>query len=36
MKDEGWDEAISEQDAILHVAGPFPVGYDGAEGDWHA
>lgn len=33
MEDEGWDEAISGQDAILHVAGPFPVGYDGAEGD---
>ena len=31
LKDNGWDEAIEGCDAIIHVAGPFPVGYDGGE-----
>ena len=31
LKDDGWDEAIKGCDAIIHVAGPFPVGYDGGE-----
>ena len=31
IKDEGWNEAIKGCDAIIHVAGPFPVGYDGGE-----
>ena len=31
LKDDGWEEAIKGCDAIMHVAGPFPVGYDGGE-----
>ena len=31
LKDDGWDGAIKGCDAIIHVAGPFPVGYDGGE-----
>ncbi|MDC3166435.1 NAD-dependent epimerase/dehydratase family protein [Candidatus Marinimicrobia bacterium] len=31
LKDDGWDEAIKGCDAIIHVAGPFPIGYDGGE-----
>lgn len=31
IKDDGWNEAIKGCDAIIHVAGPFPVGYDGDE-----
>tara|TARA_B100000989_G_scaffold99090_1_gene72280 strand:+ start:2329 stop:3324 length:996 start_codon:yes stop_codon:yes gene_type:complete len=32
-KDTGWDEAIIGCDAIFHVAGPFPISYDGEEND---
>ncbi len=31
LNDDGWDEAISGCDAIIHIAGPFPIGYDGEE-----
>tara|TARA_A100001011_G_scaffold3562_1_gene4125 strand:- start:2012 stop:3019 length:1008 start_codon:yes stop_codon:yes gene_type:complete len=31
LKDAGWNDAIKGCDAIIHVAGPFPVNYDGEE-----
>ena len=31
LKDDSWNDAIKGCDAIIHVAGPFPVGYDGEE-----
>ena len=33
LKDDGWDDVIKSCDAIIHVAGPFPVNYDGKEED---
>ncbi len=33
LEDKGWNEAISGCDAIIHIAGPFPIGYDGSEKD---
>ena len=29
LKDDGWDDAIKGCDAIIHVAGPFPMSYEG-------
>ena len=31
IKDEGWNDAVSGCDAIIHIAGPFPVGFEGGE-----
>ena len=31
LEDEGWKDAISGCDAIIHIAGPFPMSYDGGE-----
>ena len=31
LKDDGWDDAIKGCDAIIHVAGPFPMSYEGGE-----
>ena len=33
LKDDGWDDVIKSCDAIIHVAGPLPVNYDGKEED---
>ena len=32
-KDDDWDEPISGCDAILHVAGPFPISFSGDENE---
>mgnify|MGYP000485262438 CR=1 FL=1 len=31
LKDDGWNDAIKGCDAIIHIAGPFPVGFEGGE-----
>ncbi len=31
LKDDGWNDAIKGCDAIIHVAGPFPMSYEGGE-----
>ena len=31
LKDDGWNEALKGCDAIIHIAGPFPVGFEGGE-----
>ncbi len=31
LKDNGWNDAIKGCDAIIHVAGPFPMSYEGGE-----
>ncbi len=33
LKDDGWNDIIKGQEAIIHVAGPFPVNFDGKEKD---
>ena len=33
LKDNGWDKAIENCDAIMHVAGPYPMNFEGAEED---
>ena len=32
-KEKGWNDAISGCDAIIHVAGPYPMNYTGNEND---
>tara|TARA_X000001036_G_scaffold179605_1_gene170088 strand:- start:695 stop:1705 length:1011 start_codon:yes stop_codon:yes gene_type:complete len=31
LKDDGWNDAIKGCEAIIHIAGPFPVGFEGGE-----
>tara|TARA_Y100000768_G_scaffold239099_1_gene181040 strand:+ start:446 stop:1456 length:1011 start_codon:yes stop_codon:yes gene_type:complete len=31
MKEDGWFDAIKGCDAIIHIAGPFPMSYEGGE-----
>ena len=31
LNDDGWKDAIKGCDAIIHVAGPFPMSYEGGE-----
>ena len=31
LKDDGWENALKGCDAIIHVAGPFPMSYEGGE-----
>ena len=31
LRDDGWNDAIKGCDAIIHVAGPFPMSYEGGE-----
>ena len=31
LKEDGWFDAIKGCDAIIHVAGPFPMSYEGGE-----
>ena len=31
LKDEGWEDAIKGCDAIIHIAGPFPMSFEGGE-----
>ena len=31
LKDDGWEDALKGCDAIIHVAGPFPMSYEGGE-----
>ena len=31
LKDEGWNKAMENCDAIMHVAGPYPMNFDGPE-----
>tara|TARA_B100001175_G_scaffold206975_1_gene175682 strand:- start:2 stop:1003 length:1002 start_codon:yes stop_codon:yes gene_type:complete len=33
LKDNGWDKAIENCDAIMHVAGPYPMNFEGPEED---
>ena len=33
LKDEGWNEAIQGCDAIIHLAGPYPMNFSGNEED---
>ena len=33
LKDNGWDKAIENCDAIMHVAGPYPMNFEGPEVD---
>ena len=33
LKDEGWNSAIKGSDAIMHVAGPYPISFEGPEED---
>ena len=33
LKDDGWNSAISGCDAIMHVAGPYPISFEGSEED---
>ena len=33
LKDEGWDRAIENCEAIMHVAGPYPMNFEGPEED---
>ena len=29
LKEKGWNKAIVDCDAIMHVAGPYPLNFDG-------
>ena len=31
LNDDGWKDAVKGCDAIIHVAGPFPMSYEGGE-----
>ena len=31
LHDDGWNDAVKGCDAIIHVAGPFPMSYEGGE-----
>ena len=31
LNDDGWKDAVEGCDAIIHVAGPFPMSYEGGE-----
>ena len=31
LNDDGWEDALKGCDAIIHVAGPFPMSYEGGE-----
>ena len=31
LNDDGWEDALKGSDAIIHVAGPFPMSYEGGE-----
>ena len=31
LEDAGWEDAIKDCDAIIHIAGPFPMSYEGGE-----
>jgi len=31
LNDDGWNDAVIGCDAIMHVAGPFPMSYEGGE-----
>ena len=33
LNDSGWNNAISGCDAIMHVAGPYPISFEGPEED---
>ena len=33
LKEKGWNKAIEGCDAIMHVAGPYPLNFDGPEED---
>ena len=33
LKDKGWDRAIENCEAIMHVAGPYPMNFEGPEED---
>ena len=33
LKDDGWNSAIKDSDAIMHVAGPYPISFEGPEED---
>ena len=33
LKEKGWNKAIVDCDAIMHVAGPYPLNFDGPEED---
>ena len=33
LKEEGWNDAIEDCDAIMHVAGPYPMNFEGPEED---
>ncbi len=31
LNDDGWEDALKGCDALIHVAGPFPMSYEGGE-----
>ena len=31
LNDDGWKDAVKGCDAIIHLAGPFPMSYEGGE-----
>ena len=33
LKEKGWNSAIKGSDAIMHVAGPYPISFEGPEED---